>query len=182
MLIFSAPPQRTKLVSRIARCLAAGRGASTQFCCARSTISNKGRSSASSARPMQQVVKTLLFQSRILARFDPSRFPSAFSLKVHFSVQARPLWSYKTSGQTPGGKTSPRFYLKRAPEGCPTTAKPLRELQKWITSKLERKDQGRCPPKADGFFGIRTLRTNLSPAEQPGPGGLVGCGPAVRLR
>ena len=126
--------------------------------------------------------KTRLFQSRILARILPSRFPSSFYLKVGFSVQERPLWSYNTSAQTPGGTNSSSFYLKSAPGGCPITAWLPRKLQKWITSELERKDQGRCPPKADGFFRIRTLRTNLLTCRQPGPGGLVGCVPAVRLR
>jgi len=62
--------------------------------------------------------KTRLFQSRILAKFVPSRFPSSFYLKVHFSVQERPLWSYETSRKTPGSNTSSRICLKRAPVGC----------------------------------------------------------------
>jgi len=116
--VFSAPPQRTKGVSRIARSLAAGRGAKTQLCCARSAFFNKNRWSGSSARPMQQVVKTRLFQSRILARFAPSTFPSAFYLKVGFSLQEGPLWRYETSVKTPGSEKSSRIYLEVASGGC----------------------------------------------------------------
>jgi len=115
---FFCVPAAVRGVSRIARSLAAGRGAKTQFCCARATISNKGRWSGSSARPMQQVVKTRLFQSRILARFAPSTFPSAFYLKVGFSLQEGPLWRYETSVKTPGSDKSSRIYLEVASGGC----------------------------------------------------------------
>ena len=68
--------------------------------------------------PCSKLSKTRLFQSRILARIEPSRFPSSFYLKVGFSLQERPLWSYETSGKTPGSKKSSRFHLKSAPVGC----------------------------------------------------------------
>ena len=116
---------------------------------------------------MQQVVKTPIFQSKILVRFPPSDSPSSFYLKVGFWSQERTLWSYETSVKTPGSENSSRIYLKDAPGGCQNTAWLPRELEKPITSELPRKDQGRCPPKADGFFGNGTLRTNLLTCRQP---------------